>query len=82
MPLDETRPVTTAGQVNAAAWRAQLTVPQLEQLLKDAKTAHEEFERVNGPDVDDKGESRWPAWYALYIMKRVNNGDVPWKGCR
>lgn len=39
-----------------------MTVAELAQLLKDAKDAHVEHERLNGPDPD------WPLWYARYIV--------------
>lgn len=43
-----------------------LKVAELAQLLTDAKDAHVEHERLNGPDPD------WPLWYARFISDRLN----------
>lgn len=61
---------------SANGTRISLNADQLRVLLLDAKVEHEEFERQHGPDAD------WPRWYAEYILRRVNSGDVPWVGCR
>ena len=40
-----------------------VTREQLAQLLREAETAHAEYERELGQRDED-----WPAWYAGYIL--------------
>jgi hypothetical protein len=44
----------------------ELTAERLEQLLRDAEAAHDEYERELGRRDDD-----WPAWYARWIVERL-----------
>ena len=45
----------------------ELTKESLEQLLKDAEKAHGEFEKTLG-----HRDEAWPAWYAEYIINKIN----------
>ena len=44
-----------------------LTKEQLAGLLREAEQAHAEYEKGLGKRDDD-----WPAWYAEFIVKRLN----------
>jgi len=46
-----------------------LTAEQLAMLLREAERAHGEYERTLGHRDDD-----WPAWYAAYIVKKLQAG--------
>jgi hypothetical protein len=43
-----------------------LTQQELAGLLKDAESAHAEYERELGQRDDD-----WPTWYAGYILDKL-----------
>lgn len=43
-----------------------LTREQLAQLLREAESAHAEYERELGQRDED-----WPAWYAGYILDKL-----------
>ena len=43
-----------------------VTREQLAQLLREAETAHAEYERELGQRDED-----WPAWYAGYILDNL-----------
>jgi hypothetical protein len=46
--------------------QVQVTRDELAQLLREAESAHGEYERELGRRDDD-----WPAWYADYILRRL-----------
>lgn len=46
--------------------KVELNVNKLEQLLKEAKQAHAEYEKKTG-----KKDENWPRWYAQHIIKRL-----------
>jgi hypothetical protein len=43
-----------------------LTEERLAELLREAESAHAEYERQLGRRDDD-----WPAWYARFILERL-----------
>ncbi|HZU11746.1 MAG TPA: hypothetical protein VFB58_02825 [Chloroflexota bacterium] len=49
-----------------------VTQAALEQLLREAETAHAAYETTLGHRDDD-----WPAWYAAYIMERLPETTGP-----
>jgi hypothetical protein len=46
--------------------QVQVTSEELAHLLREAESAHGEYERELGRRDDD-----WPAWYADYILRRL-----------
>ena len=46
--------------------RDDLTTEQLAALLREAESAHAEYERGLGQRDED-----WPSWYADYILGRL-----------
>ncbi|HEV3153817.1 MAG TPA: hypothetical protein VGZ02_08450 [Candidatus Baltobacteraceae bacterium] len=44
----------------------EVTVDELAGLLRDAETAHGQFEVTLGHRDDD-----WPKWYAKYVLDRL-----------
>jgi len=48
----------------------KLTREKLAELLKKAEIAHAEYEKTLG-----KRDDEWPAWYAAYIVKRLDTED-------
>lgn len=44
-----------------------LTVEQLAALLREAESAHGEFEKTLG-----HRDEEWPRWYADYILKKLH----------
>ena len=49
--------------------RDQITKEQLAELLRQAERAHAEYEKGLGKRDDD-----WPAWYADFILRRLQGG--------
>lgn len=47
--------------------KVKMTKGHLEGLLRKAEKAHAEFERRLG-----KRDENWPAWYAKYIVDRLD----------
>jgi hypothetical protein len=47
-----------------------LTVDQLAALLREAESAHGEFEKSIG-----HSDVNWPLWYADYILKRLHQAS-------
>jgi hypothetical protein len=48
---------------------SELTAERLAELLREAESAHAEYERELGRRDDD-----WPDWYARYIVDKLR-GD-------
>jgi hypothetical protein len=44
----------------------KMTVDRLAQLLRDAETAHGNYERSLG-----HSDENWPRWYAQYILEQI-----------
>ena len=46
------------------------SIEDLRQALVDAKDAHTEYEKQNGPDEN------WPLWYARFIAERPQVNEI------
>ncbi len=51
--------------------RDELTKEQLAALLRQAEQAHAEYEKGLGKRDDD-----WPAWYAEFIMNKLEESEA------
>ena len=47
-----------------------LSVDQLAALLREAESAHGEFEKTLGHRDDD-----WPQWYAAFMLKKLQESS-------
>lgn len=49
----------------------EVTVDELAELLREAESAHGEFEKTLGHRDDD-----WPRWYATYILNKLETEET------